>query len=374
MSNRSRVIPISFFAAYHLGNIYRINMKNKKNKDIKPKSGDKNNRYRFNFISPFKISHHNPYILYMGANKVLKSVDEGENWIELSQDLTDKQYIKENSRYATITTLDESPLTPKILYAGTNDGNAWVSRQGGYQWENISAGLPKKRITRIVASKFKRERVYVTLSGFYEGDYKTYVYVSGDYGKNWTSISGNLPTAEPVHVIREDPGDEDILYIGTELSIYVSLDRGKRWHSLKCNLPTNAVYDLRIHPREKELMIGTHGRGVYLLPVKPIHQLSEIIEKPLHLFKIEPVNPDKSEIMGENALIIEYFSNDDAHITLSILDQKGRTIKTFDKRAEKGINIITWDLYTDKKKIKRGEYTVVLEKGKYSARETLKVI
>jgi hypothetical protein len=105
----------------------------------------------------------------------------------------------------------------------------------------------------------------------------------------------------------------------TELSIYVSLDRGKRWHSLKCNLSTNAVYDLRIHPREKELMIGTHGRGVYLLPVTPIHQLSEIIEKPLHLFKIEPVNPDK-------------------------------------------------------KKIKRGEYIVVLKKGKYSARETLNVI
>ena len=121
-------------------------------------------------------------------------------------------------------------------------------------------------------------------------------------------------------------------------------------------------------------MIGTHGRGVYLLPVKPIHQLSEIIEKPLHLFKIEPVNPDKSEIMGENALIIEYFTNDDAHITLSILDQKGRTIKTFDKRAEKGINIIAWDLYTDKKNINRGEYIVVLKKGKYSARETLKVI
>ena len=226
----------------------------------------------------------------------------------------------------------------------------------------------------MVASKFKKERVYVTLSGFYEGDYKTYVYVSGDCGKNWTSISGNLPAAEPVHVIREDPGDEDILYLGTEMSIYVSLDRGKRWHSLKCNLPTNPVYDLRIHPREKELMIGTHGRGVYLLPVKPIHQLSEMIEKPLHLFKIEPVNLDKSEIMGENALIIEYFTDEDAPITLSILDQKGRTIKTVDKRAEKGINIIAWDLYTDKKKVHRGEYIVVLKRGKYTARETLKVI
>ncbi len=366
--------PHIVFAAYQLGSIYRINMKNKENKDIKPKSNDKNNIYRFNFFSPFKISHHNPYILYMGANKVLKSVDEGDNWIELSQDLTDKQHIKECSRCDTITSLDESPLTPEILYAGTDDGNAWVSRQGGHQWENISAGLPKKTITRIVASKFKQERVYVTLSGFYEGDYNTYVFVSGDCGKNWSSISSNLPAAEPVHVIREDPGDEDILYLGTELSIYVSLDRGKRWHSLKCNLPTNPVYDLRIHPREKELMIGTHGRGVYLLPVKPIHQLSQIIEKPLHLFIIEPVNLDKSEIMGENALILEYFSNDDADITLSILDQKGRTIKTFDKRAEKGINIIAWDLYTDKKKINRGEYIVVLKKGKYSARETLKVI
>lgn len=268
--------PHIVFAARELGNIYRINRKNKKNKLIKPISGDKNNIYRFNFIAPFKVSHHNPYILYMGANKVLKSVDQGENWIEISPDLTDKQHIKESPRYATITTLDESPLTPNILYVGTEEGNAWVFRQGGHQWENISAGLPKKRITRIVASKFKKERVYVTLSGFYENDYNTYyVFVSTNYGKNWTSISGNLPAAEPVHVIREDPVDEDILYVGTELSIYVSLDCGKRWHSLKCNLPTNPVYDLRIHPREKELMIGTHGRGVYLLSVKPIHRLTE---------------------------------------------------------------------------------------------------
>jgi photosystem II stability/assembly factor-like uncharacterized protein len=125
----------------------------------------------------------------------------------------------------------------------------------------------------MVASKYKKERVYVTLTGYREDDFKAYVYVSDDYGKTWTSIKGNLPE-EPVNVVREDPVNENILYLGTDLSIYVTIDRGDTWYSLKNNLPTNAVYDLRIHPRENELIIGTHGRGVFILPVKSIQQLA----------------------------------------------------------------------------------------------------
>jgi hypothetical protein len=265
--------PEVVYAECQYGILFRVDRKAGIHQNIRPQSKDRNNKYRFHFFAPFIISHHNPYTLYMGANKILKSVDRGYNWIELSPDLTKKKYIKENPRYSTITALDESPLTPQILYAGTNGGNAWVSLQGGSQWQDISNGLPAKKVTRMKASKYKKKRVYVTLNGFREGDYRTYVFVSEDNGKNWTSIKGNLPD-EPVHVIREDPEKENILYLGTDLTIYVSLDRGKTWHSLKANLPTNPVMDLQIHPREKELIIGTHGRGVYIVPVEEIRKLT----------------------------------------------------------------------------------------------------
>ncbi|NIM10976.1 MAG: hypothetical protein GTO45_03230 [Candidatus Aminicenantes bacterium] len=265
--------PEVVYAKCQYGHLFRIDRKAGIHQNIRPQSKDRNNKYRFHFFAPFIISYHNPYTLYMGANKILKSVDRGYNWIELSPDLTKKKYIKENPRYSTITALDESPLTPQILYAGTNGGNAWVSLQGGSQWQDISNRLPVKKVTRMKASKYKKKRVYVTLNGFREGDYKTYVFVSEDNGKNWTSIKGNLPD-EPVHVIREDPEKENILYLGTDLTIYVSLDRGKTWHSLKANLPTNPVMDLQIHPREKELIIGTHGRGVYIVPIEEIRKLT----------------------------------------------------------------------------------------------------
>ena len=209
----------------------------------------------------------------MGGNKVFKSVDRGDHWEEISPDLTNQQHTGGDVPFAAIVSLDESPLFPGLLYAGTDDGNVWVKKGARANWEKINRGLPGKWVTRIVASKYKRERVYVTLIGYREDDFKTYVYASNDYGKTWTSIKGNLPE-EPVNVVREDPVNENILYLGTDLTVYVTIDRGSTWYSLKNNLPTNAVYDLRIHPRENELIIGTHGRGVFLLSVKYIRQLA----------------------------------------------------------------------------------------------------
>jgi photosystem II stability/assembly factor-like uncharacterized protein len=271
--------PTIVYAAIQYGNIFRVELKGKKNsKFIKPKSPDKKSPYRFNWLAPFLISPYNPHTLYMGGNKVFKSVDRGDHWLEISPDLTNRQHTDGDVPYATIVALDESPLFPGLLYAGTDDGNVWVKQGARANWEIINRGLPEKWVTRIVASKYKRERVYVTLIGFREDDFKTYVYASDFYGKTWTSIKGNLPE-EPVNVIREDPVNENILYLGTDLTVYVTIDRGSTWYSLKNNLPTIAVYDLRIHPRENELMIGTHGRGVFLLSVKYIRQLASEKEK-----------------------------------------------------------------------------------------------
>jgi photosystem II stability/assembly factor-like uncharacterized protein len=271
--------PTIVYAAIQYGNIFRVGLKEKKkSKFIKPKSPDENSSYRFNWLTPFLISPYNPQTLYLGGNKVFKSVDRGDNWQEISPDLTNKQHIDGDVPYATIVSLDESPIFPGLLYAGTDDGNVWLKKGVQANWEKINHGLPEKWVTRIVASKYKKNRAYITLIGYREDDFKTYVYASDDYGKTWNSIKSNLPE-EPVNVIREDPVNENILYLGTDLTVYVTIDRGSTWYSLKNNLPTNAVYDLRIHPRENELMIGTHGRGVFLLSVKYIQQLASEKEK-----------------------------------------------------------------------------------------------
>ncbi len=253
------------YAEFQFGNIFRVDLKNSKNtKWIAPKPvNPKKESYRFNWLSPFKISKHNPLTLYMGGNKMLKSLNRGDKWFEISADLTNKKNIDGDVPYATITAIDESALSPKLLYAGTDDGNVWVTKNSGFNWEKINENLPNKWVTRIVASKFKESRVFLTMTGYRDDDFKTYIYISNDYGKNWQSIKSNLPE-ESVNVIREDVDNENILYLGTELSIYISKNLGKNWSSLRGNLPINAVYDIKIHPREKDLIIGMHGRGVFI--------------------------------------------------------------------------------------------------------------
>jgi len=357
--------PDVVYAAYQFGSIFRLDVASDDSKSIQPKPVDKQSPYRFNWLSPFMISHHNPYTLYMGANKLLKSVDRGDHWLEISPDLTERQHTDGDVPFATITAIDESPLSPDMLYAGTDDGNVWIKKEGSCQWEKISAGLPKKWLTRVVASQYKKERVYVTLTGYREDDFATYVYVSEDYGKTWQSLKGNLPQ-EPVNVIREDPVNENFLYLGTDLTVYVTLDRGIKWHSLRGDLPTVAVYDLRIQPREKELIIGTHGRGVYILPVKTIEKLdAQIMAKPLHLFNIAPVKLDEVWDLGKKAKI-EFFAGKAGQAQIVIQDKKGQKMAEFSRPAGLGLNVFEWDLVIDaqkRKTIERGEYTLILKLG-----------
>jgi photosystem II stability/assembly factor-like uncharacterized protein len=156
-----------------------------------------------------------------------------------------------------------------MIYAGTDDGNIQVTRDGGATWTLVRAGLPVKWVSRVTASQYEIGTVYAALTGYREDDFSAYLYISKDYGKTWTSIAGNLP-AEPVNVVREDPEKPGILYIGTDLGVYVTLDGGKAWQSLCNGLPAAAVYDMVVHPRDGELVAGTHGRSIFVLDVKPI--------------------------------------------------------------------------------------------------------
>jgi photosystem II stability/assembly factor-like uncharacterized protein len=262
------------FLATQFGSLNRLDFRNRIRKSIKPKPPENKIPYRFNWLSPFLLSKHYSKTLYMGSNHVLRSDDWGENWKEISPDLSDQQEILGNVPYATITSLDESYFSAEVLIAGTDDGTVWITRNGGRQWQKISQILPKKWISRVVASRHEKGKILVTMTGYRDNDFSTYVYSSSNQGIDWESIKSNLPD-EPVNVIREDPQDPMIFYLGTDLGVYISINGGEFWFSLKNNLPTVPVYDLKVHPRDRVLMIATHGRGVYLMPTEGIHRLKK---------------------------------------------------------------------------------------------------
>jgi photosystem II stability/assembly factor-like uncharacterized protein len=201
---------------------------------------------------------------------VLKSMNRGEEWVAISPDLSDPP---EGPRgvvpFGTITMIAESMLSEGLLYVGTEGGSVWVTKDGGKNWRKVGEGLPRKWVSRVLASAHQESRVYLSQTGFREDDFAAYLFRSEDHGESWTSIVGNLP-AESVNVIQEDPESPKILYVGTDLGVYVSGDEGGSWHSLSANLPTTPVHDLDIHPREGELVIGTHGRSAFVLDLEPV--------------------------------------------------------------------------------------------------------
>lgn len=227
--------------------------------------------YRFNWLTPILLSKHLPDAFYMGSNHLHRSLNKGENMQTISPDLT-KGARQGDVPFGTITSIDESPLHFGLLYAGTDDGNLQVSRDGGYTWKKIDTKLPQNLwVSRIVASAFKESRVYVTLNGYRYDHFKPYVFVSEDYGETWKPLYNNLPM-EPVNVLREDPINENILYVGTDGGCYVSKNRGDTWEIWNKGLPVSVpVYDIAIHHGQNEILLGTHGRSIYLAPLNTIN-------------------------------------------------------------------------------------------------------
>ena len=263
--------PNTIYYEHQFGEFRRKNMKTGETKSIKPVAEKGEPQLRRNWMSPYFLSYYNPQTLYYGAHKVYKSLDRGDSWECISPDLTTNPGPEKqgNVPFGTITSLSESRLKEGLIYAGTDDGNVQVTQDDGKNWTKIKSGLPLKWVSRVIASQHEPGTVFVSFTGYREDDFEKYLYMSTDFGKTWTSIATNLPS-ESINVIREDPQDKNILYVGTELSVYVSLDRGQIWHSLSNHLPTTPVHDLVIHPRENEMVIGTHGRSCFVLDVKPI--------------------------------------------------------------------------------------------------------
>lgn len=264
---------------------------------------------RFNWQTPILLSKHNQDVLYYGASRFYRSLNKGDTMIAMSGDLTNGK-VKGNVPYGTITTISESPLRFGTIYAGTDDGNIHLTRDGGYNWVQLNqipapAGNPKKTksksqtdtrintqqlwVSRLVASQYKEGRVYLTLNGYRNDDFNAYVYMSEDFGGTWKAIGKDLP-AEPVNVIREDPKSDSILYVGTDGGLYVSFDQGNSFMTWNAGLPKSVpVHDIAIQQRDNEIVLGTHGRSLYVSKLENVQGqrkdpewMKKIMEKEKH--------------------------------------------------------------------------------------------
>lgn len=237
---------------------------------------------RFNWQTPILLSKHNQDVLYYGANRLYRSLNKGDTLIPMSTDMT-KGKVSGNVPYGTITTISESPLRFGLVYTGSDDGNIHISKDGGYSWEQlnqtITAPVSKKSkattanlklqtnslwVSRVTASQHKEARVYISLNGYRFDNFAPYLYVSDDYGMSWKQLGKDLPN-EPINVVKEDPKNDSILYVGTDGGLYVSFDAGNSFMLWNGGMPKSVpVHDIAIQQRENEIVLGTHGRSLYV--------------------------------------------------------------------------------------------------------------
>jgi len=342
--------------------------------------------YRFNWNTPVIMSPHNPKIVYLGGNRLFKSYNQGDTWVASTDDLTKKidrnkvpmmgvpgnvtQLSKNDGvvSYSTIISISESPVMPGIVWAGTDDGNLQVSRDGGSNFTEVGKNLPglppnnQYWISRIDASHFDQGTAYVSLDGHRSDDLKPYVFATHDFGKTFQSITNNLPPYGNVQVIREDPKNKDLLYVGTEFGLFISLDGGRNWQKFMNNYPTVRTDDILVHPRDSDLIIASHGRSVWIADdITPLQQFTQAVrDSDATLFDIRPavawLNDQQNNqqvggqkvFVGENAprgaAINYYVKSGDGEAKISIADVNGRVIATLTGPATPGIHRVIWNL------------------------------
>ncbi len=335
---------------------------------------------RFNWNTPYFISPHNPSTLYIGGNRVLKSTKRGDDLFAISPDLStlDTMKIRVSTRttggitndatgaetYCTIVSLNESPIRAGILFAGTDDGRVWLTKNDGGTWEELTSrfpGVPSGTyVSRIEPSPHDTMAFFVSFDNHRNGDYKPYVFMTRDFGKTFTSIAANLPTGGPdfVHVIRQDPVNKSLLFLGTDVGAYVSANMGQSWQRFMTGLPTVPVHDLRIHPRDRELIAATHGRGIWIADISALQQIdNKVLAEDAHLFTSPTAfqygdPPVEGQSQGHlvfqansppyGAVITYRLASRQQQVRIAILDATGDTVQTLNGPGAVGINRVAW--------------------------------
>lgn len=326
----------------------------------------KNIRYpdmeRWAWNAPIVISPHNSSTIYHAGNKVVKSDNRGESWTLISPDLTtaDEARIQGtgNIQYCTIVTMDESPVQQGLIWLGTDDGKVWLTKNDGDEWIDVTANIPGHPgywVSRVEPSYADAGSAYVTVTGYREDDFRAFAWKTDDFGETWQQINTGLPD-EPLCVIREHPGNPNLLFVGSTKAVYVSFDRGRTWHSLRNNMPYCPVEDLKIHPRENDLIVATHGRSIWIADISFLSQLNpENNESSLMLFKPETSyqwvaglsrESSSSNFNGESESpgvpVYYYTDGSESNITLQILDGE-RVIFEEEADSEAGFHKFQWN-------------------------------
>ena len=368
-------------------------------------------KYRFNWDSPIMISPHDSETVYVGGNVVFKSNNRGKSWEVISPDLTTNDKSKQRSSggtiyqdntaaefHCTILYLAESPIQKGVIWAGTDDGNIQVTLDGGKSWSNLKnriKGLPQYSwISKIHASEHNAGTAFIVVDQHRMNDFRPYIFMTNDFGKSWKKITSNLPSNDYVKVVRQDPHNPNLLFAGMEHGIFASWNLGKSWEKINNNLPNVSVRDLRIQARGRDLVVATHGRGVFILDdIHPIEELKNSIGKPIYLFPIREATLWnmywRIENLGdrtyaaknpEYGTYINFSLQKDAKspVNIDILDKRGSLVTSLQmKDAKKGVNRVVWDLGYDpavtlKNKIEEGfssnEIRPKVVPGEYTAR------
>ena len=364
------------------GNIIRFDKRNGNMQGLRPIPAKGEEKYRFDWVTPIVLSQYSNKKVYLGGNRLFITRDGGISW-QRTEDLTkninrdslqimgvlgaDITLSKNDgtSTFGEIISISESPIRNREVWVGTDDGNVQVTKDDGISWTEVSQnilGLPKNSyVSRVMASRKGRGHAYVTFDRHREGDWAPYVYKTEDYGQSWTAKNLGLPSGS-INVIIEHPDNPDLLFIGTEHSIFMSMDSGSEWIKVTSNLPTTLYDDMLIHPRDKDLVIGTHGRSFWILDdIAPLAEWTKSNNKYLHIFSMRDATlfyywkstsyRSQEEWVGPNpeyGALINYVINTDADSVTISIKQRNREIRKFKDRVEKGkLKRLVWDLKYD---------------------------
>ena len=334
-------------------------------------------QFRFNWSSPFIISSNNSKRVFFGSNHLFKSDDRGDNWKIISPDLTTNDKSLRNTsdgggltnsntggeNHFTIITISDTPIDKDVIWVGTDDGNVQVTIDNGDTWDNVRpniVGVPEKTwVSRVEASKHKKGRAYVSFDNHRFDDNKPYVFMTDDYGKSWKNITSDLPKDYSVYVIKEDYIDENLLFVGTEKSVYFTINQGKIWEKLGSNLPSVAIHDLVIHPRDGDLIAGTHGKSIWILddisPLRNLNFNSNKIIPSRESTKWIKINTGRKqpyfEFRGENppyGAIINFYSKTEIKGKITITNSSGSNLYKRDISLNNGLNRFIWPFELDR--------------------------
>lgn len=401
------------YAEWQGGHITRLNLRTGEKRYVSPEAREGEPRHRYNWNSPFLVSPHDPTILYHAGNFVFRLTERGDKWERISPDLTTRdpekmETVGSNAEtHCTVVSLSESPVRAGILWAGSDDGLIHRTKDGGMTWENVTPPLVEGRyVSRLHASPHAEGRCYASIDGHRQDDMRPCVLVTENFGETWSDITGNLPIGRTVHVVRDDLNNPDILYCGTEQALWLSVDRGANWIRFHGKaLPPVPIYDIQQHPRETDIVLGTHGRSLWVLD--DAHWLSElapsVLTSPLHLFSVRPARPQwKIDYPGlwthkvfraPNApagVRIDYWVSEYTGDPVEgrIENSKGVVVKKLVGTNAPGYNRITWNLEPEEWlkladeaedpwipfHVRPGEYKVVLKMGELEAQATFEVL